>query len=122
MMRSSSILVIFLLFVATSCTVAPSDNDIKRAMTYYFGQQGYRIVYLKIGKIEDIHLAQKNYMGTPSYLVEITGIVLEAQRNKGSDIKKGSRLTLSDAKISMSRDMENKSLWHVSIISGITVH
>ncbi len=122
MMRSARILVIYLLYVVTSCTVAPSDGDIKRAITDYFDKQDYRVAYLKIGRIEDIHLAEKTYMGTPSFVVEISSIVLEAQRDKGPDIMKGNRLTFSGAKIGMSQDVENKSLWHISIVSGIAVH
>src|SRR5271157_2773281 len=115
MMRSARLLVIFLLCVITSCTVAPSGDDIKKAITDYFDKQDYRVVYLKVGKIEDIHLAEKTYMGTPSYVVEITSIVLEAQSDKGSDIMKGNRLTFSGAKISMRQDIENKRVWRVSI-------
>lgn len=111
-----------MLYVVTSCTVAPSEDEIKRAITYYFDKQDYRVVYLKIGKIEDIRLAEKTYMGTPGYVVDITSIVLEAQRDKGSDIMKGKRLTFPGAKISMRQDIENKSLWHVSIVSGIEVN
>jgi hypothetical protein len=104
------------------CAVAPSEDDIRAAITDYYCRQHYRVVDLKIGRIEGVALFEKTYMGTPGYTVEIPSITLEAQQDKGSDIKKGTRLNFSDARIRMMQDRENKSLWHVSIISGIAVY
>jgi len=105
-----------------SCTGAPSEDDIRGAITDYFDKQHYRVVDLRTGKIESVPLAEKTYMGTPGYVIEIPTITLEAQRNKGSNVKKGIRLTFSDARIRMRQDPEDKSLWHISIISGITIY
>ena len=114
-------LAILLLFMVESCTVAPSEDDTRRAITDYFDKLHYSVVDFKIGKSEGVPLSEKHYMGTPGYVVEIPTITLEAQQDK-PDIKKGNRLTFSNARIRMIRDTENKSLWHVSIISGITVY
>ncbi len=111
-----------LLCVVTSCAVAPSEKEIKRVITDYFEKQHYRVVDLTIGKSEGVPLVEKTYMGTPGFVVEIHTIILEAQQDRGSGIKKGARLTFSNARIRMRQDSENKSLWHVSIISGIEVH
>jgi len=121
MKMSLRILVILLFFVVGSCAVAPSDDDIRKAITDYFNGPHYRVVDLRIGRSEGVPLSEKTYMGTPGYVIEIPTITLEAQQYK-PDVKKGSRLTFSNAKIRMVRDTENKSLWHVSIISGITVY
>ena len=72
-------------------------------------------------KSEGVPLSEKTYMGTPGYVIEILAITLEAQQDK-PDVKKGSQLTFSNAKIRMVRHSDNKSLWHVSIISGISVY
>ena len=118
---SSRILVILLLIMGGSCTVAPSEDDTRKAITDYFDGQHYSVVDLRIGKSEGVPLSQTTYMGTPGYIVEISTITLEAQQDK-PDVKKGSRVTFSNARIRMVRDIGNKSLWHVSIISGITVY
>ena len=79
------------------------------------------MVALKIGKIEGMPLSDKRYMGTPGYVVDVLSITLEPQTDKGPDIRKGSRLTFSNARIRVTQDTANKDVWRVSIISGITV-
>jgi hypothetical protein len=110
-----------LLFITGSCTVAPSQDIIRRAITDYFDKQHYSVVDLRIGKSEGVPLSEKTYMGTPGYVVEILTISLEAEQDKAA-VKKGNRLTFSNARIRMIQDTENKNLWHVSIISGIKVY
>ena len=105
-----------------SCTMGPSENDIRLAMTDFFDRQHYRVVDLRIGKIEGTPLAEKTYMGTPGYVVEIPAITLEAQQDRRPDVRRGTRLTFSDARIRVRQDAENKNQWHVSIISGIAVY
>ena len=122
MKRLTRILAIIWLCAMGSCTVAPSEDDIRGAITDFFDRRNYKVVYLRIGKIEGVPLAEKTYMGTPGYVVGITAITLEAKQDKGSDIKKGNRLTFSDARIRIWQDAEDKSRWHVSIISGISVY
>jgi len=122
MRRLSRSLEAILLCVVASCAIAPSDDEVKMAITDFFGRRHYKVVALTIGKREGIPLAEKTYMGTPGFVVEVHTITLEAQQDKGSDIKKGMRFTFSNARMRMRQDSENKSLWHVSIISGIAVH
>lgn len=110
-----------LLFMVGNCTLAPSEDDTKKAIADYFDGQHYKVVDLRIGRSEGVPLSEKTYMGTPGYVVEISTITLEAQEDK-PDVKKGSRLTFSNARIRIVQDTENKSLWHVTIISGITVY
>lgn len=118
----SFLVVVFLLSVAESCAVAPSEDDVKGAITDYFDSQQYRVVNIRIGKIEGVPLAEKTYMGAPGYVVEIPAITLEAKLDKGPNIRKGDRLTFSNAKIRVRQDQGNKDLRHVSIISGIAVN
>jgi hypothetical protein len=118
---ASFLIIVFFIAALWSCSVAPSDNTVARAITAYFENSRYRVVDLKIGRIEGMPLSEKTYMGTPGYVVEVVYITLEPQEDKGAGIKKGSQLTFSNARIRVRQDAARKDLWHVSIISGISV-
>jgi len=123
MTRASSFLIIvfFLVTASCGCSLAPSESTVAGAITAYFKNAQYEVVDLKIGKIEGMPLSEKTYMGTPGYIVEVISITLEPQADKGADIRKGSRMTFSNARLRVRQDTANKDLWHVSIISGISV-
>ncbi|MGD0886595.1 MAG: hypothetical protein ABSA46_17280 [Thermodesulfovibrionales bacterium] len=117
-----SFLMIIVMFAALwGCSVAPSEGTVAWAITDYFENGRYKVVDLKIGRIEGMPLSEKTYMGTPGYVVDIASITLEPQADKGIDIKKGKQLTFSNARIRVIQDMANKNVWHVFIISGISV-
>jgi len=121
-MARVSFLMIILVFAALwGCTVAPSESTVAKAITDYFEGSRYKVVDLKIGKIEGMLLSEKTYMGTPGYVVDIVSITLEPQADKGIDIKKGKQLTFSNTKMRVRQDTANKNVWHFSIISGISV-
>ncbi len=113
---------ILFLFMSESCAIPPSENDLKGAITNYFDSRDYRVIDIRIGKIEGVPLAEKTYMGTPGYIVEIPSITLEAKQDKAPDISKGDRLTFSNAIIRVRRDQGNSDLWRVSIVSGVSVN
>jgi hypothetical protein len=115
------LMILLLITALGSCSVVPTDSTIELAITDYFERNQYKVVKLEIGKIEGIPLFEKTYMGTPGYVVEVLSITLEAQADKGIDIKKGDQLTFSNAKIRVRQDPVHKTAWHVSIISGINV-
>ena len=119
--KSFLVIVVFLIAALCSCSVAPSEDTVAGAITAYFENARYRVVDLKIGKIEGMPLSEKTYMGTPGYVVEVISITLEPLADKGADIRKGSKLTFSNARIRVRQDAANKNVWHVSIISGISV-
>ena len=122
-MTKVSILLI-IVSMATSlggCSVAPSETTVAKAITDYFESSHYKVVDLKIGKIEGIALSEKTYMGTPGYVVDVVSITLEPQEDKSVDIKKGKQLIFTNASIRVREDAANKNIWHVSIISGISV-
>ena len=118
---SALIIVVFLITVLLGCSVGPSETRVAGAITAYFERAGYKVVDLKIGKTEGMPLFEKTYMGTPGYMVDVLSITLEPLADKGRDIRKGSRLTFSNARIRVLQDKANKDVWHVSIISGISV-
>jgi hypothetical protein len=121
MARVSFLMVILVFAALWGCTVGPSESTVAGAINDYFESRRYKVVDLKVGKIEGIPLSEKTYMGTPSYVVEIPAITLEPQADKGIDIKKGQQLTFSNARIRVIQDMANQNVWHVFIISGISV-
>ena len=121
MIRASFFLIIVFITALWSCSVAPSESTVAGAITAYFESAQYKVVDLKIGRIGGMLLSEKIYMGTPGYVVDIVSITLEPQTDKGADVRKGCRLTFSNARIRVRRDPSNKDLWHVSIISGISV-
>ncbi len=119
-MRKVSI-IMFLMTLFGACSVAPSQSTVAGVITNYFGGSHYKVVDLKIGKIEGTPLSEKTYMGTPGYIVDILSVTLEPWEDKSPDIKKGKHLTFSNARIRLIQDTANKNTWHVSIISGISV-
>ena len=118
---SPFLIIVFFITALWGCSVTPSESTVAGAITAYFESTQYKVVDLKIGKIEGMPLSEKTYMGTPGYVVDVVSITLEPQTNKGAEIRKGSRLTFSNARIKVSRDTANKDVWHVSVISGISV-
>ena len=116
-----ALLIIIPLLALGGCSLPPSETTVAKAITDYFESSHYKVIDLKIGKIEGMPLSEKTYMGTPGYVVDIVSITLEPQENKGIDIKMGKQLTFSNASIRVIQDTVNKSMWHVAIISGISV-
>ncbi len=112
---------ILLIVALWGCSVPPSETTVAKAITDYFESSHYKVVDLKIGKIEGTPLSEKTYMGTPGYVVDVVSITLEPEEDKGSDIRRGSLLTFTNAAIRIRQDMADKNVWHVSIISGISV-
>ena len=118
---SFRIIIVFIITALWGCSVTPSESIVAGAITAYFQSAQFEVVDLKIGKIEGMPLSEKTYMGTPGYVVEVISITLEPLADKGADIRKGRRLTFSNARIRVRQDTANKYAWHVSIISGIHV-
>jgi hypothetical protein len=123
MTKASSLLIITVLFLTAfwGCKAAPSESTVAGAITAYFEGAQYKVLDLKLGKIEGMPLSEKTYMGTPGYIVDVLSITLEPQADKGAEIRKGSRLMFSNARIRVRQDAADKDVWHVSIISGISV-
>jgi hypothetical protein len=122
MTKTPSVFIIVSFITALwGCSVAPSESTMTGAIIAYFESAQYKVVDLKIGKIEGMPLSEKTYMGTPGYVVDVVSITLKPQTYKGVDIRKGSQMTFSNARIRVIQDTANKDVWHVSIISGISV-
>lgn len=121
MTRISLLLAAFLVVGLCGCSVAPSERTVKKAIADFFERGHYKVVDLKIGKIQDTALSEKTYMGTPGYVVDIVSITLYPLVDKGADIKKGKQMTFTNASILVRQGTVNKDKWHVSIISGIAV-
>ena len=121
MARASSSVIVLCLCALLGCSVPPSEKTVSKSITDYFEHNGYKVLNLKIGKIEGMPLSAKTYMGTPGYGVDIISITLEPQEDKGADVKKGREITFSNANVRVIQDRTNKDEWHVTIISGISL-
>lgn len=121
MIRVLFVLSIFLITAFESCSVAPSKRAVENSITDFFESRHYKVVDLKIGKIKGIALAEKTYMETPTYDVDIVSITLQPQADKGINIKKGKQLIFTKAIIRIKQNTANKNMWQVSTMSGISV-
>ncbi|RPI36450.1 MAG: hypothetical protein EHM54_05725 [Nitrospiraceae bacterium] len=122
-MTRDSLLTILILLITVlgGCSVAPSEHAVAGAITDYFKSRHYKVVNLKIEKIEGLPLSEKTYMGTPGYVVDIDSITIEPQTDKDVGIEKSKQLTFSNARVRITQDKANKNVWRVTIISGISV-
>jgi hypothetical protein len=118
---SAFLIIISLATALGGCSVAPSETTVAKAITDYFEAGHYKVVNLRIGRIKGMPLSEKTYMGTPGYVVDVVSITLEPQEDRGADIRKGRRLTFTNATVRVRQDAVNKDVWHVSIVSGIGV-
>ena len=123
MSRASSLLIVAVFFITalSGCSAAPSESVVAGAVIAYFDSAQYKVVDLKLGRIEGMPLSEKTYMGTPGYVVDVLSITLEPLADKDAYIRKGSLLMFSNARVRVIQDKTNKDVWHVSIISGISV-
>jgi hypothetical protein len=83
-----ALLITISLIALGGCSVPPSETIVAKTITDYFESSHYKVVDLKIVRIEGMLLSEKTYMGTPGYVVEVVSITLEPQEDKGSDIRK----------------------------------
>ena len=108
------------LSVILSCTVAPSQEDVRGVITAYFKGRNYIVHELQLGSISPVPLGQKTYMGTQGHLVGITRITLEAGKDNRV-YKEGEQLTFANAWIRIREKADKKGEWIVADISGISV-
>ena len=122
-MKDSGLVLVMIFLVASlmGCSVAPSDVTVSQAVGTYFENAHYRVIALKIGSIEGLPLSEKTYMGSPGYVVDLASVILEPQMNKGADIKKGEQLAFSNVRLRLVQDNADRNLWHVFIVSGLSL-
>lgn len=118
------IIIAFLLLLISGisfsgCTVKPSESTVRNTIIKHFEERRFRVAELRIGKIQPISLAEKTYMGTAAFNVEIKSITLEV--TDGATRPKEEPLIFNDAAVIIKERPDEKGLWIVSNISGIYI-
>ncbi|MGO9614672.1 MAG: hypothetical protein ACLPX5_16790 [Dissulfurispiraceae bacterium] len=103
----------------SGCAVQPSESTVRSTIIKHFEERRFKVAELRIGKIQPISLAEKTYMGTAAFNVEIKSITLEV--TDGATRPKGQRLIFNDAAVTIKERPDEKGLWIVSDISGIYI-
>ena len=103
----------------SGCAVKPSESTVRNTIIKHFEERRFKVVELQIGKIQPISLAEKTYMGTAAFNVEIKSITLEV--TDGTTRPKEERLIFNDAAVTIKERPDEKGLWIVSNIAGIHI-
>jgi hypothetical protein len=117
------LLIFILIFLFPACSLPPSKDSVKEAITKYFEDKNYSIADIDIGEIKPMPMSAQQYMGKKGYLVEIKSITLEATENVSLPVqnKKGEKLTFSNTAITIREKNDKKGDWIISNISGIPI-
>lgn len=116
-----------LLLVATfsglvSCSVAPSEHDIREIMEQYYEQKNLKVVKLALGEVRSQPMGDRTYMGTSAFIVHVRSLTLLVIEDGKSpfDRQKGDSLTLKNGTVTIREDPVKKGRYVlVSISSSI---
>ena len=116
-------MVIILIALLLGCKPAPIKSNVRNLILKDFESRRYKVVKLKISHIRPISSGEKVYMGSASYVVDISSLTLEVIQDIESPMmyKKGQQLTFKDAHIEIREDLYQKGRWVITNIKGITV-
>lgn len=107
----------------SSCASPPSGTVIQEAIGRHFEARGYRVISLELGAVEPLSLAEKTYMGTETYIVELRSLQLEALVETGPpwNHRKGQVISTPRASVAIRRLSVKGGGWTVGAISGVPV-
>jgi hypothetical protein len=103
-------------FVACG-TVAPTEADVKEAISRHFESRGYKVLDLQTGYIQAIPMGEKTYMGTPAFNVQVSSITLAAAPERGAIVER----TFTNAIVRIKEQPGQKGKWIVTNIEGMPV-
>lgn len=103
------------------CAAKPSKSIVEKAIVKYYMDRGYGVVSLKIDEIREIPLSEKQYMGTPGYIVNVASVVLEITKNKNESTSYGKeqRLSFNDIRIRIKKSAIRGNEWVITEITGM---
>ncbi|MBI5665426.1 MAG: hypothetical protein HZC49_10155 [Nitrospirae bacterium] len=118
----SHILIMAMLSVG-GCSISPPTSTIERVIISHFESGPYKVLEIAIGDISPIPDQEKQYMGTEGYIVNISSITLEFQRDIGEpwNYKKGHYMTFNDGTVRIKKGTGKGEEWLIVDISGIPV-
>lgn len=107
--------------LCAGCAVVPSAAEMDAVIRTHFEARHYQVTDLRVGGVTPIPLGEKTYMGREGYGVVVESITLEAEGSQIPGIRKGEKLTFTDASVTIRRKAGEPGGWTVSRISGIPV-
>ena len=108
--------------VLVSCSVAPSEHDIREIIEKYYNQRNLKVVKLALGEVRSQPIGDRTYMGTPQFTVHVRTLTLQATEDSKnpSGRKKGDFLDLKDGVVTIKENPARKGIYLlVSISSSI---
>ncbi|UCD34136.1 MAG: hypothetical protein JSU90_07485 [Nitrospiraceae bacterium] len=108
-------------FVIGGCSATPDKSAMEEVIVNHFSNRDYKVVHLAISAVRPVGMEKLQYMGTEGYLVDISILSLELQRDLGEPwkYKKGQQLTFTNALITIRKKPGNTEEWIVAHISGV---
>ncbi|RJR19628.1 MAG: hypothetical protein C4581_04615 [Nitrospiraceae bacterium] len=112
---------IALVLIIVGCSVPPPRSIIEKVIISHYESGPYKVMELVIGDIGPIPAAEKQYMGTEGYVVNVPSITLEFLRDIGEPwkYKKGHHMTFHDGTIRIKKTGDGE--WLIVDIAGIPV-
>jgi len=119
----SFIFIMAVTLLVSGCSVPPPQSAIERVIVSHFESGPYKVLELVIGNISPIPEKEKQYMGTEGYVVNISSITLEFQRDIGEpwNYKKGNYMAFNDGTIRIKKSAAKSGEWLIVDITGIPV-
>ncbi|MGC2063912.1 MAG: hypothetical protein WA610_13120 [Thermodesulfovibrionales bacterium] len=121
MKYSALIFSFLLLLLVTGCRETPSEDRVRDVMARYLAERHLAIRSLEIGEIRGESMNTQVYMGSPSYMVVIRTVTLEATQDTMAltGLRKGQSVTYKNARVKVREKNRQKDTWEISVISGM---
>jgi len=115
------LMLLLMVMLFAGCNETPSEETVKEWMGNYLAARNYSIVNLELGEIRAGSYNEAVYMAKKTYTVNIKTVTIEASRDSVIPIamKKGQRVTYSNAVIKVREKDRQKNTWEISVVSGM---
>ncbi len=113
-------LVIFVGLGLASCTVAPSEHDIREIIDQYYSGRNFKVVKLALGEVRSQPMGDKTYMGTSGFIINVRSLTLQAAEDSKKPLgyKKGDLLVLKNGTVTIREDPAKKGAYLLVSISS----
>ena len=103
------------------CQPKPNKSEIEETIVTYFGSKNYKVVELETGDIKPIPFSEKEYMGTPGYVIDVPLLTLQRvnKTETRGDYGEGEQLRFMNARILIRRHNGQGREWIIANMSGI---
>lgn len=113
-----------LLFLIAGCTADLTAREAEEIIFNYYEKKGYNVTELNIRQISPIPMKEKTYMGTPSFVVDISSIRLEIsrERQEAQGLEPARPIAFTNARMMIQQSRSEGKEWTIAYISGINIH